>query len=273
MRRGTVQVKKSAADDLRVCLEKSPNIAFERDAANSAAPLTLIVRPQSRPTMALELDHVFICCSPGAPEADALVRLGLLEGSSNVHPGQGTANRRFFFRNAYLELLWVSNPAEARSEQTRRTRLWERWSSRESSACPFGVIFRPTGAQPAAPFETWSYQPNYLPLGLSIEFATGTPIEEPELLYLPFIQRSGPPESEPIVHVLPIQTVFGATVGLPSTAGLSHSAWAAQSAGLLSYRLAPEHVLELSFVANQETTFDLRPTLPLVFRGIARDVV
>jgi hypothetical protein len=44
-------------------------------------------------------------------------------------------------------------------------------------------------------------------------------------------------------------------------------------AGLLSYRLAPEHVLELSFVANQEATFDLRPTLPLVFRGIARDVV
>ena len=117
----------------------------------------IFVRPQSRPTMALELDHVFICCSPDAPEADALVRFGLLEGSSNMHPGQGTANRRFFFRNAYLELLWVSNPAEARSEQTRHTRLWERWSSRASGACPFGVIFRPTGAQPAAPFETWSY--------------------------------------------------------------------------------------------------------------------
>jgi hypothetical protein len=43
MRRGTVQVKKSAADDLRVCSEKSPNIAFERDAANSAAPLNLDV--------------------------------------------------------------------------------------------------------------------------------------------------------------------------------------------------------------------------------------
>jgi hypothetical protein len=43
MRRGTVQVKKSAADDLRVCPEKSPNIAFERDTANSAAPLNLYV--------------------------------------------------------------------------------------------------------------------------------------------------------------------------------------------------------------------------------------
>ena len=43
MRRGTVQVKKSAADGLRVCSEKPPNIAFERDAANSAAPLNLYV--------------------------------------------------------------------------------------------------------------------------------------------------------------------------------------------------------------------------------------
>jgi hypothetical protein len=53
MRLGTVQVKKSAADDLWVCSEKSPNIAFERDAANSAAPLNLDVGRQSiTPVMA-----------------------------------------------------------------------------------------------------------------------------------------------------------------------------------------------------------------------------
>jgi hypothetical protein len=44
MRRGTVQVKKSAADDLRLYSEKSLNIAFERDTANSAALLNLDVR-------------------------------------------------------------------------------------------------------------------------------------------------------------------------------------------------------------------------------------
>jgi len=43
------------------------------------------------------LDHVFILCSPGAPESGALNRLGLTEGSPNTHPGQGTACRRFFF--------------------------------------------------------------------------------------------------------------------------------------------------------------------------------
>src|SRR5215207_3796823 len=131
--------------------------------------------------MALELDHVFICCSPGAPEADALVRLGLSEGSRNTHPGQGTANRRILFGNAFLELLWVSEPLEARSEQTRRTRLWERWSQRALGACPFGIVFRPTGTNvEPAPFATWAYRPNYLPPAVAIEFAEGVPLEEPE---------------------------------------------------------------------------------------------
>jgi hypothetical protein len=34
------------------------------------------------------------------------------EDSSNTHPGQGTANRQFFFNNAYLELLWRGSGAK-----------------------------------------------------------------------------------------------------------------------------------------------------------------
>lgn len=58
-----------------------------------------------------ELDHVFIWTAAGAPEADLLRDFGLTEGPPNVHPGQGTANRRFFFHNAMLELLWVHDRA------------------------------------------------------------------------------------------------------------------------------------------------------------------
>ncbi len=60
-----------------------------------------------------ELDHLFLWASPGGVEADRLVTFGLTEGEPNTHPGQGTACRRFFFRNAYLELLWVNDPIEA----------------------------------------------------------------------------------------------------------------------------------------------------------------
>jgi hypothetical protein len=135
----------------------------------------------------LALDHVFICCSVGAPEAAALVRLGLQEGSPNQHPGQGTACRRFFFANAYLELLWVSDEEEAQSEAVRRTRLWERWSTRGVGTCPFGIVLRPDPPGDSnPPFETCAYCPPYLPSGKAIELAVGTPLSEPEFFYLRF---------------------------------------------------------------------------------------
>src|SRR4051812_22018297 len=111
----------------------------------------------------LELDHVFVCTEPGAPEGDEVVRFGVSEGRSWSHPGQGTANRCFFFHNAMLELLWVHDAAEARSDATRKTRLFERWLDRREGSCPFGVCFRSSDISEAAPFAGWHYRPRYLP--------------------------------------------------------------------------------------------------------------
>ena len=110
--------------------------------------------------MPIALDHAFIMCSIGAPEGDALIQRGLVEGSRNVHPGQGTANRRFFFENFMLELVWVDKPDEAQSEQTRRTRLWERWVGREDRRrVPSAFYFAQKGNRPNPPRS---------PLGLTI---------------------------------------------------------------------------------------------------------
>ena len=82
----------------------------------------------------------------GAPEADALIARGLHEGPGNSHPGQGTVNRRFFFRNLYLELLWVEDFDEAQAPEARRTGLWDRWINRHNGSCPLGLVFRPGSA-------------------------------------------------------------------------------------------------------------------------------
>jgi hypothetical protein len=74
--------------------------------------------------VSVELDHIFILCAVGAPEAAALIRLGFSEGTPNTHPGQGTACRRFFFDNAYLELLWVHEEKEARGAELPLTVRW-----------------------------------------------------------------------------------------------------------------------------------------------------
>jgi len=71
----------------------------------------------------VELDHVFVCTALDAPEADLLVAFGLAEGTLNTHPGQGTANCRFYFRNALLELGWTRDEREARSPLVAPTRL------------------------------------------------------------------------------------------------------------------------------------------------------
>src|SRR5687767_10602383 len=115
------------------------------------------------------LDHVFVCCSVGGAEAELLKRAGFTEGSPNAHPGQGTTCRRFFFANAYLELLWISDPEEARSETTAPTRLFERWRGRASETSPFGIAVRPVPSETAAPppFESWAYAPPYLPRGMT----------------------------------------------------------------------------------------------------------
>ena len=105
----------------------------------------------------MQLDHLFILTAPGAPDADALAGHGFVEGAPNVHPGQGTANRRFFVGNAYLEFLWVTNDAEARSDVVSRTRLFDRWQERDSgTSSPFGVALRPgtPGEQPL--FRIWN---------------------------------------------------------------------------------------------------------------------
>lgn len=114
--------------------------------------------------MRIELDHLFVCAAPSAPEAERFIQLGLREAPSNRHPGQGTANRRFSFANAMIELLWVSDPGEAQSQLAKRTLLWDRWSDRHRGASPFGIRVRPADPERTVPpFPAWEYRPPYLP--------------------------------------------------------------------------------------------------------------
>jgi hypothetical protein len=212
----------------------------------------------------LEVDHAFIGCAKGAPEADALLRLGFVESPGNTHPGQGTANRRFFFENFMLELLWVSDPAEVQNDRTRRTRLWDRCEHRDSAISPFGIIFRPSGAPaPPAPFPTWDYAPIYLPQGITMQVAEGTTLQEPELFYLSFLRPAE--RGSDIKHAPPIRRICGLSVGVRGSAELSAASRCAEGQGLLRYFESPQPMLEILFAGPAGLRFDLRPALPLIF--------
>jgi hypothetical protein len=220
--------------------------------------------------MALFLDHLFITCSVGAPEAEVLIERGFVEGSPNVHPGQGTANRRFFFTNFMLELLWVTDPLEAAADAVRCTRLWERWSRRNEDASRLGIVYGGEPAQGAKlPFTTQSYQPAYLPPPMSIEVVQGLTLAEPALFWIPSLRIERPIGNEPIGHKAPVRNVTNIAIGLPFVRSLSEAARRVRDVGLLNFFEAPKPVLEVHFEAEHDALIDCRPDLPLVFVGMA----
>jgi hypothetical protein len=204
-----------------------------------------------------------IFCAVGAPEADALGDRGLHEGPGNTHPGQGTANRRYFFPNAYLELVWVENAEEAQSAGARDTRLFDRWQQRASGACPFGLVFRPGPKGPAVPPVSWTYTPRYFPPGFSIEVARDIPANEPLLFYLPFARSALVENVEPAEGTVRIGPITGVTVHLPQTHALSPALDALVASGGVSVEPAREYLLDLFHAGGPSQVLDLRPHLAL----------
>lgn len=220
--------------------------------------------------MSIELDHLFILVPQGALEAARLAEIGLKEGDPNTHPGQGTACRRFFFRNAYLELLWISEADEARSEPVQRMRLWERWTRKPGGACPFGFVFRP-GARPDCqpPFYAWEYRPRYLPEPLAVAVGTNSEvIAEPLLFLLSFATRPDlhPASSpHPREHPAGLGDITRVELVSPHSNDPSREWRALVDTGLVRLRFGTEHLVEIGFdQERQGRRTDLRPALPLV---------
>jgi hypothetical protein len=213
--------------------------------------------------MKAEFDHLFIFTDIGAPAADRLVALGLTEGSSRTHPGQGTANRSFFFHNAMLELLWVHNPIEAQSELIQRTRLWERAENR-ARICPFGISLRPATDPPEpAAFPHWDYHPPYLPETLSIAVATNSEVlTEPMLFQIPFGKRPDqlpPVKAQPLDHPLGFREITRVEIITPVTTAPSPELQIFLDNNHIKIRNGLDYCVELGFDGERQgQQMDLR---------------
>lgn len=120
----------------------------------------------------MEIDHIFIFSNNDGKEADKLVEFGFTEGSSRIHPGQGTINRKFYFENFFLEILWVIDETEIRSELTSKTKLWERSQFHKNDFSPFGLCLVNSKQTDKLFEQSKIYQPNYFPNGMSIDIIT-----------------------------------------------------------------------------------------------------
>jgi hypothetical protein len=174
----------------------------------------------------MELDHVFIFTESPEQVASSLHSFGLIEGSPNTHPGQGTACRRFFFENAYLELVWVSSEEEVKSQDIAETQLWQRSQYRKTHYCPFGICFRNSNSENnsgALIFEDgWKYKPPYIPEGIYVNVASNTNYPaEPMLFEMPFFRRTpkdySPERIQPLNHARGFTEITKVILALPTT--------------------------------------------------------
>lgn len=149
----------------------------------------------------MQIDHIFIFSNRNGKEADELVKFGLLEGSNRIHKGQGTTNRKFYFDNFFLEVLWVINEDEINQSPTKETQLGTRAKYAQNGSSRFGLCLVNTEETDELFNGAQIYQPNYFPSQMSIDIIPNK--ENPKLPWtfrLPY--RGGKKEvKEPNAHL------------------------------------------------------------------------
>ena len=212
--------------------------------------------------MTIELDHFFILTGPGAPQAELLSEIGLIEGTPNDHPGQGTANRRFFFADSMLELAYVQDTNEAVNGPGSRLRIAERAANAGTS--PFGIVVRASQESALEPFPGWCYRPDYLENGKYFHIGENSGLlEEPLCIYVPFKLPAATGQPLPAD---PFTSVTEICISVP----VSHPSVVLETLAQcerISLRLNEPHRLEIVFNQGKQGNFrDLRPDLPLLIR-------
>lgn len=158
------------------------------------------------------IDHLFIFSSNQGTEANKLVQFGLKEGSSRVHPGQGTTNRKFYFENFFLEVLWVHDESEIRSPRTSMTNLWERANFKTNQHSPFGLCLENTDDTDELFVNAKQYLPAYFPDRKAVEFIDHYQL--PWLFRLPF-KGEKKRTTEPLDHPKQLKQLTKTTFQIP----------------------------------------------------------
>jgi hypothetical protein len=210
----------------------------------------------------LQHDHFFILTDDAATAAQRLIDIGLLEGTNNRHPGQGTANRRFFLANSLLELLYVSDRHEADHGPAAKLEFSRRL--REDGASPFGLIARSDPGSDPDPFPGWRYCPEYFADDQCFLVGDNSAqLQEPLCICMPanLPLPAGPASTD--------NTDWKLTelrIDVP-TATASIALQTVAACVPINLRLERPHHLQLVFnAAQQGLQCDLRPDLPLTVR-------
>ncbi len=230
----------------------------------------------SRP---LELDHVMICVSPGAPERVALERAGFrLSPDVNHHDGQGTASITFEFANSFLELLWREDSVSVAPGLEKVAARFERMGEwRMSGWSPFGLGLRRTPSGPdSLPFPTRAVSAPWMRPGAKLEIVS--PADDtlgPRIWIVPrMMAANGKPDSDAerqrlsqlatFDHPNGARRITRVKVSGPRS-GLTPTTQLAARYGPVLFGSASHWLIEITLDGGARgATRDLRPDLPLI---------
>ncbi len=220
----------------------------------------------------MKLDHLFVGTNDVVAAADVMSSCGFVEGSSNQHPGQGTANRRYFFSNAMVELLYVDDGVDSGHPQNHLLNLEARCQASldDRSISKLGVCFRPSHTRDRDPvFGCIKYTPHYLPPQLHIDIDRERRAGEPLWFHLPFASDELVAERnalEPQRHPSGVSRLSQLYV-TTSADSLSHSAETINRETEVDVEIGATSLMTIDFDDRaQGQVFDLRPLLPLILR-------
>jgi hypothetical protein len=207
----------------------------------------------------MDIDHIFIFVD-SKEATDELVDFGLNEGSGNVHKGIGTANRRFFFKNFYLEILWVRNKQEAKS--LKKLGIWERYDFKNTDYSRFGFCFTNTKATDYIFKNSISWQPEFLQNNEKVDILTNHKM--PWIFRFP-AKRKKTLLDEPKKHKIKLTKLTKAIIKLNAN-DYEEELQELQSNTILQYEHKDKNSLTLEFNNRKENRSKVFTSLDLVIK-------
>lgn len=212
----------------------------------------------------MKVDHIFICADMPDKFSQILTDFGLTQGEPNIHTGQGTANRRFFFENIYFQFLAVKNEQHLKSLASKPSRLYERFTRTDDSISPFGICLYPSDdCLKFGDYPSIDYRPKFIhpPLKMSIFL---TPIIEPMYYFVDYISDSSKQTHIQYKHEIGFEKITRIKIHTPdSDSKLMHDL---NQAGIVEFETHDNHLMEITFDdGEQNKTQDFRPEIPLIF--------
>ena len=236
----------------------------------------------------LKLDHLNIWVKNPKKAKERLTDIGFTsvpDSLSQIHKGQGTTGRYFFFLNGYLELIFVydQNEFEQNVEKNKDLDFTERANFQSNGASPFSIALKVKDYEvEKIPFEKVKYHQDWMEEGTNIFAAKNskTPLKEPSVFVVyPEIEsdtfetiadlKNIPDENaiwrEFYKHPNGVKNITNILITSTDLDLKTETIKAVNGMENLTVKNGMKHLMELYFDNNaQGKSFDLRPELPLI---------